>query len=81
MQLARARDVPFSAAISGLVFLAVYMNLGAPLHIVYILAGYLAIYLIEWFLRSGLSGTRRAVRYPDGPPMGPRRDATSGSGS
>jgi hypothetical protein len=67
MRFARARDVPFCAAISGLVFLALFMNLGEPIHLVYILAGYGVVYLVEWYLRSraaALSGTPPADPSP-----------------
>ncbi len=78
----RAAEVPFSAAISGLVFLACYLNLATPLHIVYLLAGYAVVCLLEWWLRSRrLSGTPRADPHRDARAAGPRPDATTGAGT
>jgi hypothetical protein len=82
MRRPRPAEVPFSAAISGLVFLACFLNLATPLHIVYLLAGYAVLGLVEWWLRSRrVSGTPhaarpRAARLPD-----PRPDATTGAGT
>jgi hypothetical protein len=62
----RARDVPFCGAISGLVFLALFMNLGEPIHLVYVLAGYGVVYFVEWYVRArrlgGVSETLRGDR-------------------
>lgn len=66
MQFPRACDVPFCGAISGLVFVALFMNLGEPIHLVYLLAGYGVVYLVEWYVRTrrvgSVSGTPRGDR-------------------
>jgi hypothetical protein len=85
VQFARAREVPFCAAISGLVFLALYMNLAAPLNLIYILAAYGLLYLIEWSVRSNgrasVSGTPRADQNRARPRAGRTRAATDDAGT
>lgn len=80
MRLPGPKDVPFTAAISGLVFLIAFMNLGEPIHLVYVLAGWGVVYLAEWGVRAVIR-SQRSRRRRDEPAADRQHEATTGAGT